>query len=137
MQTKTSDVRIVPLSKKVIGLLNILNNLDHGEFVFPSANSKSGHISTFRNEFLKIINPSEHTIHGFRASARTILQEHLRYSPDVIEHQLGHVVPDRLGKAYNRTKHLLDRTKMMTDWSNYLDKIKRNAKQIKLVNKDD
>ena len=40
-------------------------------------------------------------------------------------------------KAYNRTKHLEDRTKMMTDWSNYLDRIKRGVKEIKLVNKDD
>ena len=140
MQTKTGDVRLVPLSKQVIALLNSLKSVgsaDHSEYVFPSDKTKTGHISSFRNEFLKIINPDEHTIHGFRASARTMLQQYLKYSPDVIEHQLGHVVPDRLGKSYNRTTHIEDRIPMMTDWSNYLDEIKRNAKQMKVVNKDD
>jgi len=140
MQTKTGDVRLVPLSKQVIGLLNSLKTVgsaDQSEYVFASDKSKTGHISQFRNEFIKIINPEEHTIHGFRASARTMLQQYLKYSPDVIEHQLGHVVPDRLGKSYNRTTHIEDRIPMMTDWSNYLDEIKRNAKQMKVVNKDD
>ncbi len=140
MQTKTGDVRLVPLSKQVIGLLNSLKTVgsaDQSEYVFASDKSKTGHISQFRNEFIKIINPEEHTIHGFRASARTMLQQYLKYSPDVIEHQLGHVVPDRLGKSYNRTTHIEDRIPMMTDWSNYLDEIKRNAKQMKVVNKND
>tara|TARA_R100001510_G_scaffold52458_1_gene53181 strand:+ start:583 stop:1791 length:1209 start_codon:yes stop_codon:yes gene_type:complete len=140
MQTKTHDIRLVPLSKQVIALLNtlkIVGSADQSDYVFPSDVSKTGHISSFRNEFVKIVKPEEHSIHGFRAVARTFMQEDLKYSPDVIEHQLGHVVPDRLGAAYNRTKHLEDRTKMMTDWSNYLDRIKRGVKEIKLVNKDD
>lgn len=44
------------------------------------------------------------TSHGFRAMARTILHERLGYSPDVIELQLAHVVPDRLGEAYKQNK---------------------------------
>ena len=114
-----------------------VGSADQSEYVFASDKSKTGHISQFRNEFIKIINPEEHTIHGFRASARTMLQQYLKYSPDVIEHQLGHVVPDRLGKSYNRTTHIEDRIPMMTDWSNSLDEIKRNAKQMKVVNKND
>ena len=50
---------------------------------------------------------------GFRAVARTILDEELRFRPDYIELQLSHVVRDPLGRAYNRTAHLPERRKMM------------------------
>ena len=62
--------------------------------------------------------------HGFRATARTMLHETIGISPDAIEHQLGHRVPYRLGSAYNRTKHLDERRRMMQVWADYLDKIK-------------
>jgi len=62
--------------------------------------------------------------HGFRATARTLLHEQLEFSPDAIEAQLAHAVPDRLGGAYNRTQHLAERTKMMQSWADYLDGLK-------------
>jgi integrase len=51
--------------------------------------------------------------HGFRAMARTILDEVLQFRPDFIEHQLAHAVQDPNGRAYNRTSHLAERAKMM------------------------
>jgi integrase len=59
--------------------------------------------------------------HGFRAMARTILDEVLGFRPDIIEHQLGHAVRDPLGRAYNRTAFLADRRQMMQTWADYLD----------------
>jgi len=61
---------------------------------------------------------------SFRATARTLLHERLGFSPDAIEAQLGHRVPDRLGGAYNRTKHLEERTSMMQELADYLDGLK-------------
>ena len=46
------------------------------------------------------------SVHGFRAMARTLLDEELGFPPHLIEHQLAHRVSDPLGTAYNRTKHL-------------------------------
>lgn len=60
------------------------------------------------------------TPHGFRAAARTMLHERLGYDPDVIEAQLPHRVPDRLGGACNRAKHLEARKKMMQNWAVFL-----------------
>jgi integrase len=62
--------------------------------------------------------------HGFRAMARTILDEVLGVRPDIIEHQLAHQVKDPLGRAYNRTKFLDERRKMMQQWADYLDGLK-------------
>ena len=39
------------------------------------------------------------TAHGFRAMARTLLDEVLGFRPDFIEHQLAHAVRDPLGRA--------------------------------------
>ena len=70
---------------------------------------------------------TEITGQGFRARARTILDEVLGFRPDHIEHQLAHAVRDPLGRAYNRTSHLKERQKMMQDWADYLDKLKAGA----------
>ena len=70
--------------------------------------------------------------HGFRAMARTILEEVLHVQPEIIEHQLAHVVRDILGRAYNRTTHLAARKKMMQQWADYLDGLKAGAKVISL-----
>ena len=69
----------------------------------------------------------EITGHGFRAMARTILNEELGIHADVIEHQLAHKVADNLGTAYNRTKFIAQRKKMMQQWADYLDSLKQNV----------
>ena len=74
----------------------------------------------------------EMTGHGFRAMARTILDEVLHNRVDFIEHQLGHAVKDPNGRAYNRTAHLGERRKMMQQWADYLDKINAGAEVIPL-----
>ncbi len=70
------------------------------------------------------IGKDEMSGHGFRAMARTILDEVLHVRPDYIEHQLAHAVRDPNGRAYNRTAHLVERRKMMQRWADYLDKLK-------------
>jgi len=74
----------------------------------------------------------EMTGHGFRAMARTILDEVLGFRPDFIEHQLAQAVRDPNGRAYNRTAHLPERKKMMQHWADYLDKLKAGADVIPL-----
>ena len=59
------------------------------------------------------------TPHGFRASARTLLDEELAYKKDWIEHQLAHKVREPDGRAYNRTEFLRERKTMMQAWSDY------------------
>jgi hypothetical protein len=76
------------------------------------------------------IGKDEMTGHGFRAVARTILDEVLGVRPDYIEHQLAHAVRDPDGRAYNRTAHLPERRKMMQQWTDYLDKLKAPAEVI-------
>ena len=67
---------------------------------------------------------NEMSVHGFRAMARTVLDEILHVRPDYIEHQLAHAVRDPNGRAYNRTSHLPERRAMMQEWADYLDSLK-------------
>jgi integrase len=76
------------------------------------------------------VGKDEMTVHGFRALARTVLDEVLGFRPDFIEHQLAHAVKDPNGRAYNRTAHLPERHKMMQQWSDYLDNLKNGAQVI-------
>ena len=69
------------------------------------------------------VSKEEATGHGFRATARTLLDEVLGVRPDFIEHQLAHAVRDPNGRAYNRTAYLSERKTMMQDWADYLDSL--------------
>lgn len=134
--TKTNTQHIVPLSSQAVAILRELHPLTgSGTFVFPSARSSKRPMSD--NAILAAmrrmgITKDEMSGHGFRATARTILDEVLEVRPDLIEHQLAHAVKDPNGRAYNRTAHLPARREMMQQWADYLDKLKAGAEVIPL-----
>ncbi len=131
--TKTNTQHIVSLSRQAIEILTNLKPLTgNGRFVFPSARTPNGSRAMSDVALLAALrrmgfDKSEMSIHGFRAMARTILDEVLGFRPDFIEHQLAHAVRDPNGRAYNRTAHLPERRKMMQEWADYLDSLKTNA----------
>ena len=126
--TKTNTPHIVPLSTQAITILQEVHPFTcSSEYVFPSPRSFQRPISD--NALLGAlrrmdIRKDETSIHGFRATARTLLDEVLGFRPEIIEQQLAHAVRDPNGRAYNRTKHLDERKKMMQDWADYLDELK-------------
>jgi integrase len=130
---KLRQPHIVPLSTQSIEILNEIKPLTgSGIYVFPgrtSSNPMSNNaiLAALRNMGYTA---EQMTPHGFRAMARTILDEVLQVRPDLIEHQLAHAVRDPLGRAYNRTQHLPERRKMMQVWADYLDGLKAGAKVI-------
>ncbi len=135
--TKTKTHHIVPLCTQALEILRELKPLTgRGRYVFPSARSSARPMS--ENAVLAAmrrmgIGKEEMTGHGFRAVARTILDEVLGVRPDFIEHQLAHAVRDPNGRAYNRTAHLVERRKMMQQWADYLDKLKSGTAVVPLM----
>ncbi|MCP1372623.1 tyrosine-type recombinase/integrase [Dyella lutea] len=123
--TKTQTPHIVPLSAQAVEILRELRLLTgRGQYVFPGVRSPRRPMSENTvNAALRYMGFDRETMsgHGFRAMARTVLDEVLHFRPDYIEHQLAHAVRDPNGRAYNRTAHLAERTKMMQAWANYLD----------------
>jgi len=61
------------------------------------------------------------TGHGFRATARTMIREHLGWDPDVIERHLAHVSDEEPGGSYDRASFLAQRKEMVQQWADFLD----------------
>lgn len=131
---KMKQSHIVPLCKQAVEILTELKELTGASrYVFPSGRSFARPMSENTiNAALRYMGYDKDTMtgHGFRAMARTILDEVLQVRPDLIEHQLSHAVRDPNGRAYNRTAHLVERRKMMQQWADYLDGLKAGATVI-------
>ena len=131
---KMREPHLVPLSTQAVAILQELNAVTGGgRYVFPGARTNGRPMSD--NAILAALRrmgfaKDEMSGHGFRAMARTILDEVLGVRPDFIEHQLAHAVRDPNGRAYNRTAHLAERRKMMQQWADYLDKLRIGAEVI-------
>ena len=129
--SKTNTPHIVPLVPQVMKLLQELYAFTgNGEWVFPSQRQKGGPMGkTSMLAALRSmgIRDEEMTPHGFRAMARTLLDEVLGERYELIEHQLAHMVRDPNGRAYNRTVHLVERRRMMERWAQYLDELRADV----------
>jgi integrase len=122
--SKTHQPHIVPLATQAVAILRELHPLtSRHDFVFPSTRSPLRPMSENSiNAALRSLAIEQEVMcgHGFRAMARTVLEEYLKFPPHLIEAQLAHAVRDANGRAYNRTSHLEDRRTMMQSWADFL-----------------
>ncbi|CAI8177154.1 MAG: Prophage integrase IntA [Marinobacterium sp. xm-d-530] len=129
---KTKTPHIIPLSTQALGILRDLYQLTgRSQYIFPSARGASRCMSeNALRVALRGMGYDNNTMtpHGFRAMARTLLDEVLGFRVEWIEQQLAHAVKDANGRAYNRTKHLKQRADMMQKWADYLDQLRASAK---------
>lgn len=130
---KMRQPHIIPLSRQAIEILKSLHEVTGaGRYVFPASTSaqKTMCANSFSWAFDFMGYKDTMTSHGFRAMARTILDEVLQFPAHLIEHQLAHAVKDANGRSYNRTSHIEERKKMMQTWADYLDGLRAGAKVI-------
>ena len=123
---------ITPLSTQVLAVLEEMQSFTgESEFVFPNTRNWTEPMSDnsvrvalrgmgFGKEAI--------TPHGFRAMARTILEEELGYSDKLVELQIANKVYNPMGRAYDRTAFLPERSAMMQRWADYLDQLTDDAK---------
>lgn len=131
--SKTRQAHIVPLSKQVVEIITGMIPLTgHGCYVMPSQRSPAGDrpmSDAAVTAAYRALGIEQDVLvaHGWRATARTLLVEQLKYPVDIVEQQLGHQVKDALGRAYNRTQFLDERKEMMQSWADYLDSLKNST----------
>lgn len=146
--TKTDVDHIVPLATQAVAILRELYAytgpretsaagvpLRRGDLLFPGLRDARRPMSenTINGALRNLgIPQDEMSAHGFRAMARTLLDEVLGFRIDIIEHQLAHAVKDPNGRAYNRTAHLPARRRMMQAWADYLDRLRTGADVVEL-----
>ena len=131
---KMKDEHIVPLSRQVLALIEQARAISgHRPFVFPSRTRPRDCMSenTMLFAVYRMGYQNRTTVHGFRATASTILNE-MGYKADVIERQLAHVERKKSRKAYNHAQYLPERRQLMQDWSNLLD-VLREQEEKKVV----
>jgi integrase len=130
---------IVPLSRQAMDVVRELQPLTgYGLYLFPGVQRAARPMSENTvNAALRRLGftGDEMTGHGFRAMARTILDEVLGYRVEWIEHQLAHEVRDHNGRAYNRTAFLQGRKGDdarlggLSRWFALSEKCRRNSSQ--------
>ena len=125
----------VPLAPQAIAILKELQPLTgHGRYVFPSLRTGERAMSDNTiNAALRRMGfaSDEMSAHGFRAMARTLMIERIHgISADVIEAQLAHGKSGSLGAAYDRAEFMEQRRRMMSEWADYLDKLRMGAEVI-------
>lgn len=125
---KKKREHIIPLSSQAIAIIKEqMQEIEHlnTEYLFPSRTSLQVPMSdgTVRIALQNLGFKGRMTAHGFRALARTAIREELDYAPDIIEVQLAHKPAGPLGSAYDRAQFLKQRTQMMQDWADYIDRV--------------
>ena len=129
MKMKRGD-HIVPLSTQAMSYLKDQNESQgHRKYVFPSPNKPRQPISNnaILNALYDMGYKGRMTGHGFRALANTAILEKLGYDPSIPDRQLGHLIKDKVMRAYNRAQYLEQRTKMMQDWGDYIENIYKDV----------
>ena len=135
LEKEQGDDHVVPLPTQAVALLRSIHPLTgRGQYVFPGERSHDRPISdnSVRSALYSLGFGKEQSWHGFRASARTMLVDHLGLDPLMIEANLAHAVKDANGRSYNRTTYLKQRFDMIQQWADYLDKLRMGADVVPL-----
>lgn len=124
-KTKTGQAHIVPLSRQALALVESMRAYTTGrEYVFPPlARQNTPHLH--RDTLSKALRDAglrgKQTPHGLRATLRTVARERLGISDDVLEAQLAHAKKGEVQAAYDRTRFVEERHRVMQVWADYLD----------------
>ncbi|HVT47425.1 MAG TPA: site-specific integrase [Vicinamibacterales bacterium] len=132
-KTKMRRDHLVPPARQVVEHIRRQPREADARYVFPSLRTRHRPLSEIMLNVALIragYSPKQIVPHGFRAMARTLLDERLRVDPILIEVQLAHQVPGVLGDTYNRARYLEQRVEMMQRWADYLDELKSASNSL-------
>jgi integrase len=133
--TKQRLPHIVPLAPQAVAILKELYQLTGPSgLVFPQTKDPSRPIS--ENSVTSALrrmgySGEQHTWHGYRTTASTLLRE-IGWESELVERQLAHEIGTDTGQAYDRSTRLPQRSKMMRAWADYLDGLKAGGNAIRI-----
>jgi integrase len=125
---KMRTAHIVPLSSQAVQVLLVLKEISgHREYLFTSERDYSKPMSnnTILGALKRMGYAGQMTGHGFRGLASTLLHEQ-GYDHQHIELQLAHQERNSVSAAYNHATYLSQRTRMMQDWGDFLERTARS-----------
>ena len=115
----------VPLSSQSLRVIKQVRKYSEGDhYVFHQINNPNKPMSenTMLYAIYRMGYRSHATVHGFRATISTLLNEN-EYNPDVIERLLSHQEKNKVRDSYNRAEYLPQRKKYLQWLGDYIDSI--------------
>jgi integrase len=122
---KMGEAHFVPLAKQAMHVLSDVRELTgRSKWVFPNERNPRRPMSenTMLYALYRLGYHGRATVHGFRASASTMLNE-LGFDPDIVERQLAHQERNKVRAAYHRAEYIAERRKMMQRWADFVDEV--------------
>jgi integrase len=118
-RTKTGIEHKVPLSTRVVEILMERGPQASG-LVFPGERSSAPMRAQVLARVLKpLAGDAAVTVHGWRSTFRVFAAERTAFAHEVCEAALGHVIGNKVSRAYSRTDHLEARIGLMRMWCDY------------------
>jgi Phage integrase family/Nucleotidyl transferase AbiEii toxin, Type IV TA system len=115
---KGGRAHAVPLSDRVVEILQALPRMEGNDHVFPGAKDGKAISNMAMLEKLRGMR-SGLTVHGFRSTFRDWAGDRTNYPRDVIEAALAHAIEDETEAAYRRKTAIEKRRRLMADWARY------------------
>ena len=109
----------VPLSPRMLAILDATEKVRTGDFVFPGQKRGKPLSSMALEMLLRRMKIENATVHGFRSSFRDWSAEKTSFPREVAEAALAHVVGDATERAYRRGDVLEKRRQLMKAWADY------------------
>jgi integrase len=134
---KRGYVHYTPLPHQAVALLRDLHRLTGTfEHVFIGRNDPRQPISdgAVTAALHRMGYKGRQTMHGFRHLVSTALNEK-GYEKDWVERQLAHGDPDTIRGTYNKAHYLDQRRKMMQEWADYLDGLRKGGDVVAIRKK--
>lgn len=110
----------VPLTKRMIDILNAQKEIATGQLVFEGGKEGSAISDTAMTKSLRAASEDKTiTLHGLRSSFRDWCGDHTEHPREIAEAALAHAVGNAVEKAYRRGDALEKRRQLMQDWTDY------------------
>jgi integrase len=109
----------VPLSDAALVILEDLQKVRHGDFVFPGGKAKRPISNMAMLMLLRRMGRGDLTAHGFRSSFRDWAAERTGFPAEVAEMALAHTVADAVERAYRRGDLFQKRRQLMDAWARF------------------
>jgi integrase len=112
----------VPLSDRGVEILEEVQRIRNGDYVFPGARkdeplSNAAMLAALQRRLAR----EDLTVHGFRSTFRTWAAERTNFPRELAEATLAHVLSDKTEAAYQRGDLFEKRRKLMAAWAAFMD----------------
>ena len=120
---KAGEQHRVPLCKRAVQILKVMQAQAQNEYVFPSHSiAKNTHMSSGSClvAMKKMDSFRGYTPHGLRSTFRDWASETTNFANETLELALAHTIANKAEAAYRRQDQLEKRSKLMQQWQNFI-----------------